>query len=67
MTLTTNESWPGPLPPGTKVELVRQTASSVFVRVGRRIVKASPAWLDWPESEPFAARGLRTNRIGVMG
>lgn len=67
MTLTTNDNWPGQLPPGTKVELVRQTGPSVFVRIGRRTVKASPKWLNWPQAEPFAARALRANRIGVMG
>ena len=51
MILTTNDSWPGKLPPGTEVKLVGESRGSVFVRVGRRTVKASPKWLDWPEPE----------------
>ena len=66
MILTTNDSWPGKLPVGTEVKLVSHTAHSVFVRIGRKTVKASPKWLDWPKDDPFRARPLRTATDGVL-
>ena len=59
MILTTNDSWPGKLPVGTEVELVSESSASVLVRVGRRTVKASPKWLDWPDSERVREVPLR--------
>ena len=62
MTVLTNDLWPGHLPPGTEVEYLGSSGSSAFVKVGRRTVKVSPKWLDFPAPDPFRARKLRVRR-----
>jgi hypothetical protein len=58
MTAYTNESWPGPLPVGTEVEVVRESGSSVVVRVGKRDIKVSPKWIDFAATEPRVDRSV---------
>lgn len=63
MIATVNDLWPGRLPVGTTVEIVSQSQASVLVRVGKKTIKASPKWLDFPTETPdpitFKARPLR--------
>jgi hypothetical protein len=52
MTATLNDQYPGATPAGTVVEVVSEIGASVFIKVGRKTVKVSRRWLDFPESEP---------------
>ena len=61
-TATLNDLYPGHTASGTEVEVLSQSGHSVFIRVGRKTVKASPKWLDFPAPNPFRPRRLRVRR-----
>ena len=68
MNATLTDQYPGATPPGTEVEVLTLTQHWATIKVGRKVVKVAPAWLAM-ETEPdqFTARGLRLNRVGVLG
>jgi hypothetical protein len=64
-TATLNDQYPGATPPGTEVEVLSESGPSVFIRVGRKTVKASPKWLDRKRPR-LVPRRLRV-REGMWG